>query len=84
MEFKEAYKQALKEEIKPLIDSGKMVLLGTLEDTVEELIKAMAKGLKKGAILSDTPYDDLLVPTVVDKLEDLGLEKADKIDGEVG
>lgn len=84
MEFKDAYKQALMAEIQPLLDSGKMTLLGTVEDLVQSLIKATAKGLKEGAKLSDTPYDDLLVPIVVDQLEQLGLDKADGIDGQVG
>lgn len=84
MDFKDAYKQAFTEELKPLVDSGKIVLLGTLEDLAEEITKKVFVAVKKGAVLSSTPYDDIIVPPVANMLEARLLKEVDKIDGEVG
>lgn len=84
MELKAAYSQALKEEVQPLIDAGKITLLGTLEELVEDLAEAMFKGLKKGAVLSSTTIDDMLVPPAVSLLEVWVAPHIDKIDGKQG
>ena len=82
--MKDAYKQGLKEEIQPLLDSGKITLLGTLEDTVEDLAASVFRGLRKGAELSDEKWDDLLVSPTVDYLEARLAPQIDKIDGKIG
>lgn len=82
MELKEAYKSALKEEIQPLIDSGKIKVLGTLEEVVEDLAASLFRGLKKGAKLSDEKWDDMVVPPAADFLESRLKPEIDKIDGD--
>lgn len=84
MELKDAYKQGLMEEIKPLVDAGKITLLGTLEDVVEDLADALFRGLNKGAQLSGTPIDDAIVPPAVSMLEKYLDPQIDKIDGQEG
>jgi len=84
MELKEAYKQAFKEEVQALIDSGKIALLNSLEDTVSDFADAMAKAIEKGALLSDTKIDDMAVPAFLPYLKSIVDKQIDKIDGEVG
>ena len=84
MKLKDAYKQAFKEEIKPLIEAGKITLLGTLEETVEDLAASVFAALNKGAILSDEKWDDVVVPPAVGFLKSRAFEAIDKIDGKEG
>lgn len=81
MELKEAYKEALKAEVQPLIDAGKITLLGTVEDLAEDLTNAVFAGLKKGAELSDPSWDNIVVIPAVDFLKEKVAPYIDKIDG---
>lgn len=82
MKLKDAYKQGLIEELKPLIDSGKVTLLGTLEEVVEDIVEAIFKGVKKGAVLSEDKWDDMIVPPAADFLESRIKPYVDKIHDE--
>lgn len=82
MELKEAYKTALKEKVQPLVDSGKITLLGTLEDLVADIADAFFDGLELGAQYSKTPIDDVIVPPAVKILRGYVNPLIDKIDGE--
>lgn len=84
MELKDAYKQAFKEELQPLLEAGKITVLGTVEDLAGDLTEATMKALKRGAALSQDKWDDVVVPPACDfilsRLEPL----IDKIDGQEG
>ena len=81
MELKEAYMTALKAEIQPLLDSGKITLLTTLEAFVEELAERFFAGLDKGAELSATPIDNMIVPPATKFLRAQLAPHIEKIDG---
>lgn len=61
MGLKEAYKQAFQEEIEKLKSEGKMVIKEGLEDSAEMLYSSLKSALKRGAELSKTTGDDLVV-----------------------
>ena len=82
MELKDAYKQAFKEEIQPLIDAGKMTVLGTVEDLAGDLAEAFVNAAKKGAKLSASKWDDVVVPPAADYLLSLLMPQIDKISGQ--
>lgn len=84
MKLKEAYKQAFKEELQPLIDAGKITVLGTAEDLAEDLAEAFGKATKKGAVLSEDKWDDMVVPPAVDFILSRVAPYIDKVDGKVG
>lgn len=84
MKLKEAYAQALKEEIQPLIDAGKLTILGTLEDVASDLANALLNAAKKGASLSEDKWDDMVVPPAADFLHSRLVVLVDKIDGKEG
>ncbi len=84
MELKDAYKQAFKEELQPLVDAGKITLLGTLEDVVEDLAESLMKALKSGAKKSEDKWDDVVIPPAADFLMSRLAPEIDKIDGKEG
>lgn len=84
MKLADAYKEALKKEIQPLIDSGKITLLGTLEDVLEDLAESFFKGVKAGAALSEDKWDDMVVPPAATFLESRLAPYIDKVDGKEG
>lgn len=84
MKLKDAYKKAIKEELQPLIDAGKMTALSTLEDLAEDLAESFVKAAKKGASLSEDKWDDMVVPPAVDFLMSRLSPQIDKIDGQPG
>lgn len=84
MQLKDAYKQAFKEEIQPLIDAGKITVLGTVEDLAGDLAEALVNAAKKGAALSEDKWDDMVVPPAADFLKSRLEPLIDKIDGAEG
>ena len=84
MKFIDAYKKALEDQLKPLVDAGKITLLGTLEELAEDITKAVFQGLKDGAVASDNPYDDVAIPPLVSVFEGRVFKEIDKIDGQKG
>ena len=84
MDLKDAYKQAMQEELQPLLDAGKITVMGTLESVVEDLAESFFKALRKGAILSTDKWDDILVIPATDFLESRLQPYVDKIDGKEG
>lgn len=84
MNLKEAYKQAFQEEVQPLIDAGKMTVLGTVEELAEDVWGAVAKAMKSGAKKSDEKWDDVIVPPAIDFIDSRLKPEIDKIDGEEG
>lgn len=81
MELKEAYKTGLKNQLEPLVKTGKIQLLGTLEEMTKELVEAFFLGLEEGAYLSATKSDDAVVPAATAILRTIVAPHLDKIDG---
>lgn len=84
MKLKDAYKKAFADQIKPLIDQGKITVLGTLEDVCEDLADAAVKAFKQGAKDSEDKWDDMVVPPAADFLASRLKPEIDKIDGKEG
>lgn len=84
MELKEAYKKAFTDELKPLIESGKITVLGTLEEVAEDLAESFANAAKKGAKLSEDKWDDVVIPPAMDFMLSRMAPHIDKIDGKEG
>jgi len=53
------------------------------EDLAEQAYQITKQWIKESAVLSETPYDNLVIP-FIDQLDALVLPKIDKIDGQEG
>lgn len=84
MKLKDAYMAAMKEELAGLVEAKKIALLVSTEETVEELLAALERGLKSGAKLSEDKWDDMVVPPATDFLVSRVQAFVDKIDGQEG
>lgn len=54
-----------------------------LEDSAEDIVKEVMTWLKESAVISKNPYDDMAM-VIYPKIEELLLNKVDKIDGQEG
>ena len=77
MDMKDAY------DLKELGEEMKAEGLDLLEDGAGKAYKALKSWLKKSAVKSTTPVDNI-VTSFLDQLDSAVLPQIDKIDGEVG